>query len=108
MRITIEIDGKQIAVASSDTPSPGGRENGDPFGAEPPPELLRAARALGAESAGAAAFTLPAGAAFRSAAGAVARLALDDADGGKAVDTVPAVASAVGPKPARRRATKQR
>ena len=56
MRIIIELDGtpaETVEVRSAEVPR---------MIQEPPPELLAAARALGAQSAGIAAFSMPAGA----------------------------------------------
>jgi len=55
MRIIIELDGtpvETVEVRSAEAPR---------MIQEPPPELLAAARALGAQSAGIAAFSMPAG-----------------------------------------------
>ena len=75
MRIIIELDGtpaETVEVRSAEVPR---------MIQEPPPELLAAARALGAQSAGIAAFSMPAGTA--EAAGATPA-ALADLDAGAA------------------------
>jgi hypothetical protein len=73
MRIIIELDGtpvETIDVRSAEVPG---------MIQEPPPELLAAARALGAQSAGIAAFSKPAG--IAEAVGAMPA-ALADLDAG--------------------------
>jgi hypothetical protein len=81
MKITIELEGKAVQVI--DVPSPGAA--GAPAAAEPPPELLAAARALGAYSAGPAAFSLPPGASVPpSTIDATEQSALPDLDAGRA------------------------
>jgi hypothetical protein len=64
MRITIEIDGKHV-VAIDVTNLPDGATLDSLAHAEPPPELLEAARARGAQSAGPAASVRAGGAAQR-------------------------------------------
>lgn len=66
MRIVIEIDGKQLVTTDMSTLE-ALPEGGLPASIEPSAELLRAAQALGAQSAGPAAFVKPAGAAVRRA-----------------------------------------
>ena len=75
MRIIIELDGtpvETVDIRSAEAPL---------MSQEPPPELLAAARALGAQSAGIAAFSLPAG---TSEAVGTTPAALADLDAGAA------------------------
>jgi hypothetical protein len=77
MRIIIELDGTRVEavdVRSAEAPL---------MSQEPPPELLAAARALGAQSAGIAAFSMPAG---TSEAIGATPAPLADLDAGAAVD----------------------
>jgi len=78
MKISIEIDGKIIEAVEAQPATP------MHLTAEPPPELLAAARRLGAQSAGIAAYSMPAGAtvAIISPEAVVAEFALPDADAG--------------------------
>ena len=81
MRIIIELDG--ISHEAVDVRSTEARS----MSSEPPPELLAAARALGAESAGIAAFSLPAGSlAVLASDDLTKRATLSDLDAGKPVD----------------------
>lgn len=97
MRITIEIDGKAVEVLEAATPTLAHLDS------EPPPELLAAAGRLGAQSAGIAAFSLPAGEV--AAVGAVAPTALADEDAGPApgLDSPRGAAAASKAKPRRSR-----
>jgi hypothetical protein len=116
MRIVIEIDGKQVVATDVSHLTPAMDSDLLPS-AEPPPELLQAARALGAQSAGPAAFVKPAGvAARRTAAFATASLAplkegTGDLDAGTAA-AVAAPASAVpthaATRPAKKRGANKR
>jgi hypothetical protein len=77
MRIVIEIDG--TPVAAKEVPAPASHpEDISPASSEPPAELARAARAIGALSAGPAGFVKPAGLAeFRTSPLATTGLAAD-------------------------------
>ena len=69
MRIVIEIDGKPVVATDLPPPPASHPEEIVGVSSEPPAELVRAARAVGAESAGPAAFVKPAGLAkFRQSA----------------------------------------
>jgi hypothetical protein len=115
MRITIEIDGKHI-VAIEVTSPPDGATPDSLARAEVPRELLEAARARGAQSAGPAAF-IQAGGAARVPPGELAAAAPaavlsattgvgGDLDAGPA--TMADVTEVTAPRPASRRQAKVR
>src|SRR5262245_61435512 len=85
MKITIELEGKAVEVI--DVPTSGAA--GACTDAEPPPELLAAARALGAESAGPAAFSLPPGPPVARSPVATEPAGLADLDAGRAAGVAP-------------------
>lgn len=81
MKISIETDGSTIEVVEAKPATPLNLVT------EPPPEVLAAARHLGAQSAGIAAFSMPAGeptADIISTESVVAAIALPDTDAGPA------------------------
>ena len=82
MKITIELEGKAMEVI--DVASSGAAVSA-PMNAEPPAELLAAARAIGAQSAGFAAFSLPPGASVPlTTIDVTEQAALPDLDAGSA------------------------
>jgi hypothetical protein len=94
MKITIELEGKAVEVINM--PSSGAAA-GKSLDAEPPAELLAAARAMGAQSAGPVAFSLPPGASVpRSTLDVTEQAALPDLDAGSAA----VVARRSAPRPA--------
>src|SRR5262245_9322739 len=110
MRIVIEIDGTPVVATEAPTPVSQPQVVSH-LSAEPPAELARAARAIGAESAGPAAFFRPALAEFRAptletagrAAGKTPATSLD-AGSAAAISGSPAKTSApVGKRPKKRR-----
>jgi hypothetical protein len=94
MKISIEIDGKTIeGVEAEPATLPH-------LGAEPPPELLAAARRLGAQSAGIAAFSMPAGeptGEITVTEAVVTTIALPDTDAGPAPGLEPPRDAAAAP-----------
>src|SRR5689334_15288336 len=107
MRVVIEIDGTPV-VASEVSGSVAG--SGDKrIEMEPPAELLRAAKALGAENAGSAKYVRSAGAAdFRSNAIAAAQIAAsgerNEEDAGRAAAIAKAPKKVIARRATRRRA----
>ena len=101
MKITIEIDGKTLELVDKPAAVP------EHLTAEPPPELIAAARRLGAESAGVAAFSAPAGAALPvEAMGMASDRVLADVDAGQAAaagTTKPRPSKATGAEAVKRR-----
>jgi hypothetical protein len=99
MKITIELEGKAVEVI--DVASSGAAASPS-MNVEPPAELLAAARAIGAQSAGFAAFSLPPGASVPlSTIDVTEQAALPDVDAGSA----PGVATR-GKRPAKKAGAK--